>query len=197
MTKRQAIKYSLLNSLLILVGAFILYKVWWTNNGARFLGIIGYLFVGFGSILLSVSLTRIFFSTKANFDFTTLSNPKKYQILKDTIGASKVKVINTIYCSLSIIIFGSTAYGLVIFLNNYEKEQLKNFGRLQKVKIYDIHHRAKTRYAFFEFYLDGKKYTNNLSPKNYSVGDSATIIFSTHNTDIVKWADDFEGKRNE
>jgi hypothetical protein len=193
MTKRQAIKYSLLNSLLILVGAFIVYKVWWTHDGAKYLGLIGYFIVGFGSILLGVSLTRIIISTKTNFDFTTLSNPKKYQILKDTIGSSKVKVINTIYCSLSLILFGSTAYGLLTFLNKYEKEQLKNFGRLQKVRIYDIHYKGKgSRYAFFEFYLDGKKYTDNLSPKNYSVGDSATILFSTHNTDIVKWADDAE-----
>ena len=193
MTKIQAIKYSLLNSLLILVGAFIVYKVWWTKDSARFLGLIGYCFVAFGSILLSVSLTRIIISSKRDFDFTTLSNQKKYQILKEAIGSSKVKVINTIYCSLSVILFASTVYGLLNFLNKYEKEQLKNFGRLQKVRIYDIQYKGKgTRYAFFEFYLDGKKYTNNLSPKNYSVGDSATIIFSTHNTDIVKWADDFE-----
>jgi len=192
MTKRKAIKYLLLNSLLILVGAFILYKVWWTKDSARFLGLIGYCFVAFGSILLSVSLTRIIISSKRDFDFTTLSNKKKYQILKEAIGSSKVKVINTIYCSLSIILFGSTTYGLVAFLNKYEKEQLKNFGRLQKVRIYDIHYKGKTQYAFFDFYLDGKKYSNDLNQKNFSVGDSATIIFSTNNTDILKWAEDFD-----
>lgn len=193
MTKIQAIKYSFLNSLLIIIGTFIVYKVWWTHDGAKYLGLIGYFIVGFGSILLSISLTRIIVSTKTDFDFTTLSNPKKYQILKETIGFSKVKIINTIYCSLSLIIFGSTAYGLFTFLNKYEKEQLKNFGRLQKVRIYDIHYKGKgAKFAFFEFYLNGKKYTNDLDPKNYKVGDSATIIFSTHNTDIVKWADDVE-----
>lgn len=193
MTKTQAVKYSLLNSLLILIGAFIIYKVWWTNDGEKFLGLIGYCLIGFGSILLSVSLTRIIISTKTNFDFTTLSNQKKYQILKETIGSSKVKTINLIYCSLTIIIFSGTLYFLVTSLNKYEKDQLKNFGQLQKVRINDIHYKGKgTKYAFFDFYLNGKKLTNELNPKNYSVGDSATIIFSTQNTDIVKWADDFE-----
>ncbi|MDN3674346.1 hypothetical protein QWY99_14905 [Flavobacterium branchiarum] len=193
MNKKQAIKYSLLNTILILVGAFILYKVWWTNDGAKFLGLIGYFLIGFGSLLLSISLTRIFISTKTDFDFTTLSNKIKYDILKETIGSSKVKVINTIYCSLTVIIFGGTAYYLVTSLNKYEKDQLKNFGQIQKVRINDIHYKGKgTPYAFFDFYLNGKKLTNNLNPKNYSVGDSATIIFSTHNTDIVKWADDFD-----
>jgi len=193
MNQRQAIKYSLIYILTILFGAFIAFKIWWTNGDGRFLGIIAFFLVGFGSLFLSISLTRIIIPTKIDFSFSTLSDKKKYQILKDTIGSSKVKVISVSYISLFLILFAGTAYGLVTSLRKYEKDQLQTFGRLQKVRINDIHYKGKgTPYAFFDFYLDGKKYTNELSPKNYSIGDSATIIFSTNNTDIVKWADDYE-----
>ncbi len=192
MTIKQAIKFSFIYILTILFGVFIAFKVWWTNGDARFLGIISFVLVVFGSLLLSISLTRIIIPTKTDFSFSTLSDKKKYQILKDTIGSTKIKVINASYISLFLILFAGTAYGLVSALNKYKKDQLMTFGRLQKVRIKDIHRKGKgAPYAFFDFYLNGKKYTNNLSPKNYSIGDSATIIFSTNNTDIVEWADDF------
>lgn len=193
MTIKQAIKYSLIYILTILFGAFIAFKVWWTNGDARFLGIIAFFLVGFGSLFLSISLTRIIIPTKTDFSFSSLSDKKKYQILKETIGSTKVKVISASYISLFLILLAGTACKLVTSLNKYEKDQLKTFGRLQKVRINDIHYKGKgTPYAFFDFYLDGKKYSNDLSPKNYSIGDSATIIFSTNNTDIVKWAEDFD-----
>lgn len=192
MTKIQALKYSLIYILTILFGTFIAFKVWWTNGDAKYLGVISWFLVGLGSLFLSISLTRIIIPTKADFSFSTLSDKKKYQILKDTIGSTKVKVINASYISLFLIIFGGTAYGLVTSLSKYAKYQLTTYGKLQKVRINDIHYKGKgTPYAFFDFYMDGKKFTNNLSPKNYSVGDSATIIYSTNNTDIVEWAEDF------
>ena len=197
MTIKQAIKYSLIYILTILFGAFIAFKVWWTNGDARFLGIIAFFLIGFGSLFLSISLTRIIIPTKTDFSFSTLSDKKKYQILKDTVGSTKVKIISASYISLFLILFAGTAYKLVTSLNKYEKDQLKTFGRLQKVRINDIHLKGKgTPYALFDFYLDGKKYSNDLNPKNYSIGDSATIIFSTNNTDIVKWEEDYD-KNNE
>ncbi|WP_343534688.1 hypothetical protein [Pedobacter sp.] len=193
MTKKQAIKYSLIYISIILFGAFIAFKVWWTNGNEKFLGIIAFFLVGFGSLFLSISLTRIIIPTKTDFGISTLSDKKKYQALKDVVGSAKLKAINSSYLSLFIILFAGTAYVLVTSLNKYEKDQLKTFGQLQKVKIIDIRHKGKgTSYAFFDFYLEGKKYSNDLSPKNYNIGDSATIIFSTNNTDIVEWAEDFD-----
>lgn len=193
MTKKQAIKYSLIYISIILFGTFIAFKVWWTNGNEKFLGIIAFFLVGFGSLFLSISLTRIIIPTKTDFGISTLSDKKKYQALKDVVGSAKLKAINSSYLSLFIILFAGTAYVLVTSLNKYEKDQLKTFGQLQKVKIIDIRHKGKgTSYAFFDFYLEGKKYSNDLSPKNYNIGDSATIIFSTNNTDIVEWAEDFD-----
>ena len=193
MTKGKALKYSLINVLLIILGIFITFKVWWTNGDARFLGIISFFLVAFGSLSLSITLTRIIVPFQTDFSLSSLYDKKKYQILKETIGSTNVKVINVSYISLFIILFGGTAYGLFSSLNQHEIEQLKTFGRLQKIRIKDIQYKGKgTPYAFFDFYLNGKKYSNELSQKNFSVGDSATIIFSAYNTDIVKWADDFE-----
>jgi hypothetical protein len=193
MNKRQAVKYSLIYMLTILFGAFIAFKVWWTNGETKYLGVIAFFLVGFGSLFLSIAMTRIIIPTETDFSYSTLSDKKKYQILKDTIGSTKVKFINASYISLFLTIFAGTSYGLVTSLNKYEKEQLETFGRLQKVRISDIQYKGKgSPYAFFDFYLDGKKYTNELSPKNYSIGDSVRIIFSTNNTDIVKWADEDE-----
>ncbi len=193
MTKKQALKYSLIYILTILFGAFIAFKVWWTNGDERFLGVIAFFLIGFGSLFLSISLTRIIIPTKADFSISTLSDKKKYQVLKELVGSTKLKAINSCYLSLFLILFAGTAYVVVTSLNKYEKDQLKTFGQLQKVKIIDIRHKGKgTSYAFFDFYINGKKYSNNLSRKNYNTGDSATIIFSTNDTDIVKWADDFD-----
>jgi hypothetical protein len=193
MTKAQAIKYSLISILSILLGVFIVFKVWWTHDAARFLGLIGFVLVGFGSLLMSVSLTRIIIPTETVFGFSTITDPERYQMLKQRIGAVKAKTISAISSTLFIVLFGGTAYGLVTRIYKYEKDQLSTFGQTQEVVINDIGYKGKgTSYAFFDFYFNGKTYSNNLDPKDYEVGDSATIIFSTNDPDIVKWADDFD-----
>lgn len=193
MTKKQAIKYALIYTLIIFLGAFMAFKVWWTNDDSKYLGLVSFFLIGIASLLLSISLTRIIIPTTTDFSFSILSDKKKYQLLKDTIGPNKIRVINISYISLFLILSIAAAYGLVTSLDTYEKDQLKTFGQLQKVRITDIRYKGKgTPYAFFDFYFNNKKYTNNLSPKNYSIGDSATIIFSAHNTDIVKWAADYD-----
>lgn len=68
---------------------------------------------------------------------------------------------------------------------------MTNYSFIQKIKAVDYKGKGSP-YAFFDFYLDGKKYSADLSQKDDKVGDSAVIIFSTHNTDIVEWAEDFD-----
>ncbi|HEX7412440.1 MAG TPA: hypothetical protein VF411_00240 [Bacteroidia bacterium] len=96
-----------------------------------------------------------------------------------------IKLFVLILSIISISLFGQK-------LNKYEYNHLKNFGKLQKVKIKDIHCKGKgTPYAFFDYYLNGKQCTSDLDSKSYNIGDSATIIFSTNKPYIIKWADDF------
>ncbi|ASK31917.1 hypothetical protein CEY12_18185 [Chryseobacterium sp. T16E-39] len=185
-------KNILLSFFAILLGAFIIFNVWWSHGGGRFLGIIAFFVIAGGSLFLSISLTKIMIPIQADISFSVLSEKDKYEILKRSIGQKKLKMINICYISLFLILFAATAVGLVISVNKYEKYQLKTYGLIQKVKINTIEHKGKgDPYAFFDFYLDGKKYSTDLSQKNYTVGDSATIIFSTDNTDIVDWAEDF------
>ena len=88
-----------------------------------------------------------------------------------------------------LIIGGS--YLLIKSLNRYEIVQLKTYGQIQKVKIKEIRYKGKgTPYAFFDFYLEGKIYSKDLSPKDFNVGDSIRIIFSTADPNIVRYADD-------
>ncbi|MCT2561361.1 hypothetical protein [Chryseobacterium herbae] len=190
---KENIKNILLSLFTIVLGAFIGFNVWWTDSGVRFLGLVAFFLIPIGSLFLSIALTKIMIPSQADISFSTLSDKDKYQILKNTIGPKKVKMINICYLSLFFIFCGATFLGLVISVNNHEKYQLTNYAVTQKVKIKAIEYKGKgSSYAFFDFYLDGEKYSTNLSRKNYSVGDSAVIIFSTHNTDIVEWAVDFD-----
>ncbi|MBK1895390.1 hypothetical protein [Chryseobacterium paridis] len=188
---KKIVKNILLNLFAILLGVFIIFKVWWIHGGERFLGIIAFFLVPIGSLFLGISLTKIIVPTKTDISFSVLSDKDKYEILKSSIGSKKVKMINICYISLFLILFATTVFGLVLSLNKYEKYQLKTYGRIQKVKINNIEYKGKgSPYVFFDFYLDGKKYSTDLNQKNYSIGDSAIIIFSTDNTDIVEWAED-------
>ncbi|SHG64915.1 hypothetical protein [Chryseobacterium sp. OV279] len=190
---KENIKNILLSLFTILIGAFIGFNVWWTDSGARFLGLVAFFLIPIGSLLLSIALTKMIIPTHANISFSTLSDRHKYQILKNTIGPKKVQMVNICYLSLFFIFCGATVFGLVISANNHEKYQLMNYGVTQKVKIKAVEYKGKgSPYAFFDFYLDGKKYSADLSQKDDKVGDSAVIIFSTHNTDIVEWAEDFD-----
>lgn len=192
MTVKQAVKYTFLNLFVILLGVFIIFKVWWSHGEIRFLGLFSFFLIGFGCLFLSISLTRIMIPIKTNFNFSTLVNKNKYQLLKNDIGSEKLTTINICYTSLFLILFAGSAYGIVTSVNSYEHYQLKTYGNLQKVKIEDIHSIGKgSKYAFFNFFLKDKKYSNNLPSKNFSIGDSAIIIFSTQNTDVIQWAEDF------
>ena len=196
MTKAEAIKYSLINILIIFLGALIAFKVWWTNDSTRLFGVISFFLIGFGSLFLSISLTRIIVPSTVNFNFSTLSDSQKYKIFKKTIGDKKVRIINLTYIFLFSVLFAITTYTLVLALNKYEQFQLINYGQIQKVIIKDIHHKGKgAPYAFFDFHLDGKIHTTDLSSSNYNIGDSVNIIFSTNDIDIVKWEDAFDKNR--
>lgn len=190
---KENMKNILLSLFTIVLGALILFNVWWTGSGARFLGLAGFFLIPIGSLFLGIALTKMIIPTQADISFSTLSDKDKYQILKNTVGAKKVKIINICYLSLFFIFCGATVFGLIISVNNHEKYQLTNYGVTQKVRISAIEYKGKgSPYAFFDFYLDGKKYSANLSQKDDKEGDSAVIIFSSHNTDIVKWAEDFD-----
>ena len=89
-------------------------------------------------------------------------------------------------------LFTISAYSYVNLVDNHEYTQLKNYGQTQKVLITKIDYIGKgSPFAFFDFYYNDKKYSDRLSQKNLSSGDSSVIIFSTKNPEIIKWLEDF------
>ncbi len=196
MTKLSAFVYTLFYFGLTSLGVFIAYAVNWTNSGAKYFGILAFFLVGFGSLFLSVALTRLMIPCKYNFDLSTLSNPLNYKELKNKIG-KKIHFINVTYISLFFILFAISAFSYVKFVDTHIKNQLLNYGQTQKVRITKIDYLGKgTPYAFFDFYYGGKKYSDRLSQRDFNPGDSAFIIFSTKNPVIIEWAGDFEWKIN-
>ena len=186
MTTKQALIYSIIYIGLILLGAFIAFKVWWNDTGLY--GVVAFSLVGLGSLLLSSSLTRIVVPIKTDFGFMTLSSKKNYDALKQKIGPTKIRLISTLYAILFFGLFGTTAYFLIKSLDKYRNYQLENYGKLQKIKINEIHPLGKgTDLAFFDYNYNNITYGGRLDPRNYRIGDSATIIFSTQDPHIVDW----------
>lgn len=115
----------------------------------------------------------------------------KYSYKK--VGLKKVRLINITYIILCLIIFALSAFSYVKLANQYETNQLKYYGIKQKIKIKEVRYKGKgNKYAIFDYYLNGEKYSNDLLNQSFVVGDSATIIFSSDDTDILKWFDDYE-----
>lgn len=192
MTKQKAIRYSIIYLALILAGFFIAFKVWWTPSGARFLGPVAFFFVFGGFLLLSFSLTRILVSTELEFSFSTLSNRLLYQSFKKKVGPAKANKVTAIFIMLFFLLGGSAGYYFVMYINRYEESQLKEYGQYQKVRIKDIQNKGKgQQYASFDYYVNEIRYSNDLDQKDFEIGDSVEIIFSTHDPDIILWADDF------
>lgn len=193
----QSIKTIIVNLLLILLGLYILYFVYWSHDPRKYFGILAFLLIGYGFVSYSIALTRLIIPTKLNFSFAELSDTKKYQIFKDKVGTKKFKFTILTFVSLFIIFISVFAYFFVAILNKYEMYQLTTYGHTQKVEIKDIELIGKGGpYAVFDFYLNKKAFTNHLDPKNFSIGDSATIIFSTENPDINMWAEDYYFEKN-
>ena len=87
---------------------------------------------------------------------------------------------------------GSTIYYFIRLTNNYEENQLKEYGVVQKVRIKNIGRKGKgSEYAGFDYYLNDEVYSNDLVEKEFAIGDSVEIIFSSSKPDILQWAEDF------
>lgn len=193
MTKRQALRYAVICFLMVLLGAYMIYKFWWATGNERFLGIAAFGMVIYGVIYLSISLTRIIIPTTTDYSLSTFRNKKEYTFLKKEIGTGKVRAIDLTCSFLLLVILAGTIYGVGTAVNRRERDQLKTFGRLQKVRIKDIRFKGRGGpNAFFDFYLNGKKYSHDLGRKNYRMGDSVTIVFSTDDPDIVEWWDYYD-----
>lgn len=172
-----------------------MFTVTWANNGAGFFGIAGFFLIGYGSLYAGISLARLILPFNINFDFKLLSNKLLYNELKNKVGKTKVNIISITYISIFILLFAFSFYSYFNLTSTYEDDQLLINGETQKVYINKTAYQGKGGpNAYFDFYCNGKKYSDHLPKNNLEVGDSAIIIFSKQNPDIIEWYNDFSKK---
>jgi hypothetical protein len=195
MTRLLSFFKSIFYLLITALGVFIMFTVTWANNGVGFFGIAGFFLIGYGSLYSSISIARLILPFDIDFNFKLMSDKLLYNELKNKVGKTKVKIISITYISIFIILFVFSFYTYFIAIDSYENEQLKINGETQKVLIYKTGYKGKGgEKAYFDFYYNEKKYSDHLPKDNLQIGDSAVIIFSKQNPDIIEWYNDFKQK---
>ncbi len=183
----KAVGYAVLNIGLILLGVLLAYKNTWTTGSGVILGGIGFLLVLGCSGILAMVITKLVLPTDPLFD----SND--WKTFKANVGAPKARRVLALFIVLFLFSFSGAVSLYIQVTRTHQFTQLRNFGQTQKVRIKDIDYKGKgTPYAFFDYYSNGATYSQTLDPRNYEIGDSAVIIFSVMDPDIVMWADEFE-----
>ena len=187
MTTARALIYSIANLCLIFLGVFIAFKVTWTKGPEAFLAIVAFVLVFGCSGALAIALTKLIVPTNPSFD------ENNWKTFVKNEGKVKAGLIVFTCLSFFLTACSGAVYLYLVSVKKYEHYQLSNFGQTQKVLIKDIRYKGKgTPLAFFDYQAKGNLYTNDLAPKQFNIGDSALIIFSKENPDIVKWADEFD-----
>ena len=194
MTRKQALTYSLLYILLIIFGVFITFKFWWAHSATRFLSAAGIFLFGFGCLKISVIFTRLLIITDASFSLATIFSKKVHMAFSKKVSRNVYLKVNILFMCLFFVIAGTLIFFFMKYTDKHEAWQLKTFCEYQKIGIRKIKHIGKgnSKTTFFDIYHNSKKYSVSHSHiKNYKVGDSVYVIFSTKNPDILKWAAEY------
>jgi hypothetical protein len=194
LTRLKYLFYSFLSIGLIALGIIIAYSAALTNGAKECFFVLGFFLLPIGSLLFGAFFTQIFASNQVEGYFKIEDSKMNNQKLKTKRVKEKTKSIKGVSLVLFIVMFVFSAYYLFALVENYKIIQLKNYGETQNVFIRKTGvNRSAT--AYFDFYYDGKTYSNNLSQNGLEVGDSAIIIFSRQNPNVVKWLNDFNTEK--
>ncbi len=191
MTVKRTSSVVFISSLAVLIGFFMMYWFCWAKGIERWLSLIGLVLVVLSSLALAVSVTRLLFSIEHDFGIKTLIDKHSFSQFKKAIGSKKAGSISNTFTLLCFLLVAVIMYLFFTATNKYQREQLDKFGQVQKVLIKDIRYR-KGRSAYFDFYFDNQTLSTRLYSDRLKAGDSASIIFSTENPDIVKWLYDYK-----
>jgi hypothetical protein len=195
MNKRQTIKWCGIYLLLLAIGYLLLFTFHWSIDSRRFLSLAGFLLVVYSSFQLAFKLTLLLFPSAKHLNFSTFRNKEKTHSFKSV--NTKGNRITLVLCLLIVLILVLPMFTYFKGTSIYERNQLINFGQVQKVLIHDTKQMKRSTYAVFHFFFNGNRLESHLLQKKWlHVGDSSFIIFSTDNTDIVQWADDFKNQEN-
>lgn len=169
--------------------AFLLiFKFNWNRDFTRWFGFLGLPLLAYSTLSLTGTLVMAVFP---GFRPSYLLSHQSYLAYRKTNRQAGISS----WCYLLMITIFLT--GLIWFYTRatswYEAYQFKNYGRTQRVFINKTRKmgKAQTEYALFDFQFKRSKISSHLQNSNGLVaGDSATIVFSTENTDVIAWSSD-------
>lgn len=182
----------LLSFVIAVAGLLLLNKFVWKQDAKRFIAFLGLLIAVTGAYLFCYYLTRLLVKHGGHFKLSSLTSEAGFMLFKEKAGNRVAKKTSRIFGITFITVFAPLIFFSVKYFNNYQEKQLKQYGEFRKVRVDDVRKKGKGGpYAFFEFSYKGKKYLTNLYNNGFHTGDSAEIIFSTQNPDIVMWGEDY------
>ncbi len=116
-------------------------------------------------------------------DFSN-SNSRKVEELIGKKDFSKKNNI-TVISAMFFLVIPLLVYSF--FKVEYDNEQFEANGIVKKIFIESSSRGKSSTYMHFKYLHNGVSYETKLQNKDFKIGDSANIIFSTHNPYIVKW----------
>jgi hypothetical protein len=202
MNFKIGIQYILIYLLFNALGVYLAFTLWWTDSltlSSLNKYSIGLLFsvmlCAFGASFISVLICRSLFLKPDSYKFITPLGLVNNEYFKSEIGVDKAKKFKQ---AINLISFGIIIFTILAFrfsINAYENHQLKNFGKIETVRVTDIHYDIKKLpYAFVAY--ANKSHNVNLRHDKLTDKDFATIIYSTKNPEIVKFYDEFQQEKN-
>jgi hypothetical protein len=171
----------------LVLSLYTLFRLAWAQSSLRLLGVAAVFVWVFSVLRLTLALTQMIAPVETHYDLVTLTEKRRSELLKRVIGPRKMAVITYTFVSLLTVIVGGSGYWLFTSISQFKQDQLSRFGQRQRVSIKKVGYVSKSRHAYFDYYLNGNQYSKSLSTHTYHEGDSATILFSTENPEIVVW----------
>lgn len=197
MAIKQKLIYISIYLFLNILGILIALKYWWTDPlTLSFFGIeIAALLISvglcwIGVLHLSILLSRLIFIKKDKYKFIGIWDVMQYEHhIHDKIDEQTKK---TLFKSNFILGFSIIIVTILIFIlstNYYEKQQLENYGVIEKIKTEHVSYDIKQN-KYFAITYNQKNNHTYLSLDNYEIGDTIEIIYSTRNPNIIKYVKD-------
>lgn len=142
-----------------------------------------------GILHFSLLLTRLFY-VKTEFEgYIGLFGFTAGEQLAAKVGTRRAKMVRTVHAIISFALFIVTVALFVSSMSAYKNHQLENNSLSQIVVIEDIKYTIKgIPFARFSWKYQGKTHEAHLQSGSLKKGDTAVIVFSKKNPDIVDFS---------
>ena len=168
----------------VLAGLLLVFRYNWSRDLSRWLALAGLILAVLCGIAFCASLVRVFFPhfhpahVTGRFAYLRYKQQHKY-------AAQSSWLFLFLVISLMIALVWLYAGGTGIV----ERYHFDRYGRTQKVVIREIRTIGRTPYALFDLPVGGDTTSGQLpQQEGLRAGDTATVIYSILNPDIIDWA---------